>query len=55
VKIFEIATLISGGKMKIIPIALSRLIDRGIIDEEKAILIAEKVMRSNAIRVHNIK
>lgn len=38
-----------------ISIVLSRLIDRGIIDEEKAIFIAEKVMRGNGVRVHNIK
>ncbi len=34
--------------------ALAKLIDRGIIDEEKAVLIAEKIMRKNAIRLHQI-
>jgi len=34
--------------------ALSKLIGRGIIDEEKAVLIAEKIMRKNATRLHQI-
>ena len=34
--------------------ALSRLIDQEIIDEDKAILIAEKIIRKNALRVHNL-
>lgn len=34
--------------------ALSRLIERGIIDEEKAILIAEKIMRKNAMKLHGL-
>jgi len=34
--------------------ALAGLIDRGIISEEKATLIAEKIMRKNAIRLHQI-
>jgi hypothetical protein len=33
-------------------LALSRLIEQNRIDEAKAILIAEKIMRTNAIRVH---
>ncbi|MEW6456441.1 MAG: amidohydrolase family protein [Acidobacteriota bacterium] len=34
--------------------ALSKLIDREIITEGKAILIAEKIMKSNALRLHNL-
>jgi hypothetical protein len=34
--------------------ALAKLIDNRIISEEKAILIAEKIMRDNAIRVHRL-
>lgn len=34
--------------------ALSQLIDKKIISEEKALRIAEKIMRGNAIRVHNL-
>jgi predicted TIM-barrel fold metal-dependent hydrolase len=34
--------------------ALAALIDRGTITEEKAILVAGKVMRENALRVHNL-
>ncbi len=34
--------------------ALKRLIDKGIISEKKAIMIAEKIIRNNAIRVHNL-
>jgi predicted TIM-barrel fold metal-dependent hydrolase len=34
--------------------ALSRLIDLDRIDEDKAMLIAKKIMRDNAIRVHNL-
>jgi predicted TIM-barrel fold metal-dependent hydrolase len=34
--------------------AFSRLIDQEIFDEDKAILIAEKIIRKNAIRVHNL-
>ena len=33
-------------------LALSRLIDEGIISEDKAVLIAEKLMRGNALRIH---
>ncbi len=33
-------------------LALSRLIDEGIVSEGKAVLIAEKLMRGNALRVH---
>ncbi len=35
-------------------IALSQLIDRRIINEEKAVIIAKNVMRENALRVHNL-
>ncbi len=35
--------------------ALSRLIERRIINEEKAILIAEKIIRGNAMKVHGLK
>lgn len=35
-------------------IALSRLIDLNRIGEDKAVLIAKKIMRDNAIRVHNL-
>ncbi len=35
--------------------ALARLIEERIIDEEKAILLARKIMRDNAIYVHNLK
>ena len=34
--------------------ALSRLIDQERINEDKAILIVEKIMRDNAIRIHNL-
>lgn len=34
--------------------ALSKLIERGIIDEEKGISIAEKIMRGNATKVHKL-
>ncbi len=34
--------------------ALSRLIDQERINEDKAILIVKKIMRANAIRVHNL-
>ncbi|NIM91848.1 MAG: amidohydrolase family protein [Candidatus Aminicenantes bacterium] len=34
--------------------ALAKLIDRGIIDEEKAVMIAERIMRKNAIRLHHL-
>jgi predicted TIM-barrel fold metal-dependent hydrolase len=34
---------------------LSNLIEKGIINQEKAILIAEKIMRGNAIKVHRLK
>lgn len=34
--------------------ALAKLINNRIISEEKAILIAEKIMRNNAIRVHHL-
>jgi len=33
-------------------LALSRLIDEGIIPEDKAVLIAEKLIRGNALRIH---
>ena len=35
--------------------ALARLIDKGIIDEGKAILLAGKIMRDNALRVHGLE
>ncbi len=35
--------------------ALSKLIKKGIIDEEKAILIAQKIIRGNALKVHGLK
>lgn len=35
--------------------ALSRLIEKGIINEEKAILIAEKIIRKNALKLHAIE
>jgi predicted TIM-barrel fold metal-dependent hydrolase len=34
--------------------ALSRLIDQNRIDEDKAMCIAKKIMRDNAIRLHNL-
>jgi hypothetical protein len=34
--------------------ALSQLIDRGRISEDKAVLVAKKIMRENAIRIHNL-
>jgi len=35
--------------------ALSGLIDAGIITEDKAILVASRIMRDNALRFHNLK
>jgi predicted TIM-barrel fold metal-dependent hydrolase len=35
--------------------ALAGLIDKGIIDEDKAVLLAGKIMRENALRLHNLK
>jgi hypothetical protein len=35
--------------------ALAGLVDRGIITEDKAILVAGKIMRENALRLHNLK
>jgi len=35
--------------------ALARLIDKGIIDEDKAILLAGKIMRDNALRLHGLE
>jgi predicted TIM-barrel fold metal-dependent hydrolase len=35
--------------------ALAGLVDRGIVTEDKAILVAGKVMRENALRLHSLK